>query len=65
MLATEWFESNYMRLNEVKCHFPLSGYKHEMMSTKIGQSRILKSEKQSLLGVTIDKHVCRAYCKAM
>ena len=31
MIAIEWFESNYMKLNEDKCHFLLSGYKHEMM----------------------------------
>ena len=30
MLAIEWFESNYMRLND-KCHLLLSGYKHEVM----------------------------------
>ena len=57
MLAIEWFESNYMKLNEDKCHFLLSGYKHEMMFAKIGQSRIWESEKQKLLGVTIKKHL--------
>ena len=35
MLAIEWFESNYLKLNEDKCHFLLSGYKHEMMFAKI------------------------------
>ena len=57
MLAIKWFESNNMKLNEDKCHFLLSGYKHEMMFAKIGQSRIWESEKQKLLGVTIDKHL--------
>ena len=57
LLAVEWFESNYMKLNEDKCHFLLSGYKHEMMFAKIGQSRIWESEKQKLLGVTIKKHL--------
>ena len=27
VLATESFESNYMKLNQDKCHFPLSGHK--------------------------------------
>ena len=57
MLAIEWLESNYMKLNEDKCHFLLPGYKHEKMFAKIGQSRIWESEKQKLLGVTIDKHL--------
>ena len=32
-------------------------FKHEVMFAKIGQSRIWESEKQKLLGVTIDKHL--------
>ena len=28
VLAIEWFESNYMKLNQDKCHFLLSGHKH-------------------------------------
>ena len=46
MLAIEWFQSNYMKLNEEKCYFLLSGYKHKMMFANIGQSRIWESEKQ-------------------
>ena len=57
VLTIEWFESSYMKLNDDKCHFLLSGCKHEMMLAKIGQSRIWESEKQKLLGVTIDKHL--------
>ena len=29
LLATEWFESNRMKLNQEKCHLLLSGNKHE------------------------------------
>ena len=46
VLAIEWFESNYMKINEDKCHFLLSGYKHEMMFANIGQSMIWESQKQ-------------------
>ena len=46
-----------MKINGDKCHFLLSGYKHEMMFAKIEQSRIWESEKQKSLGVTIDKHL--------
>ena len=31
MLAIDWFESNYMKLNQDKCHFLLSAHKHEMI----------------------------------
>ena len=37
--------------------FFLSEYKHEMIFVNIGQIRIWESEKQKLLGVTIDKHL--------
>ena len=55
MSAIEWFESNYMKLNEDKCHILLSEYKYEMMFAKSGRSRNWESETQKLLGVTIDK----------
>ena len=57
MLAIEWFESNYMKLNENKCHILLSGCNHEMMFAKIGQSRIWEREEQKLSGVTVEKHL--------
>ena len=55
VLAVEWFESNYMKLNVDKCNFLLSRYKHEMF-VKIGQSSIWESGKQKLLG-------CEKQCK--
>ena len=55
-LAIEWFESNYMKLNEDKCHFIISGYKHEIMFANIGESRIWEKGQQKFLGVTIDKN---------
>ena len=53
----QWFESNYIKINEDKCHFLLSGYKHEKMFANTVQSRIWESGKQKLLGVTINKHL--------
>ena len=44
MLSTEWFESNYMKLNGDKCHLLLYGYKHEVMWENIGQSQIWESK---------------------
>ena len=31
ILAIEWFESNYMKLNQGKCHFLLYGHKREVV----------------------------------
>ena len=36
ILAIEWFESNYLKLNQEKCHFLLSCHKHEVMFPEIG-----------------------------
>ena len=55
MLATEWFESNYMKINVDKCHLLLSGYKHEVMWANIGQSQLWESKEQKLLGIIIDR----------
>ena len=40
MLVIEWFESNYMKLNQDKCHFLLSGHEREMIWANIGQTKI-------------------------
>ena len=45
-----------MKLNEGKCHFIISGYKHETMFANIGESRIWGKGQQKLLGVTVDKN---------
>ena len=29
VLAIEWFERNYMKLNQDKCHLLISGHKYE------------------------------------
>ena len=57
MPAIEWFESNYMKLNQDKCHFLLSGHKHEMIWANIGQTKIWESRKQKLLGIIIDRNL--------
>ena len=57
VLAIEWFESNYMKLNQDKCHFLLSGHKHEVMFAKIGHSKIWENCTQKLLGIIIDRNL--------
>ena len=53
MLAIEWSESNYMKLNNDKCHLLLSGYKHKVMWENIGMSQIWESEEQYALVLLI------------
>ena len=57
ILAIEWFESNYVKLNQDKCHFLLSGYKHEVMFANIGHSKIWENCTQKLLGIIIDRNL--------
>ena len=61
MLAIEWFQSNYMKINvkiyQDKCHFLLSGHKYEMIWANIGQIKIWESRKQKLLGIIIDRNL--------
>ena len=54
LLAIEWFDSNHMKLNESKCHFIMTGHKHEHIWAKIGQTMIWEQNNVKLLGVHID-----------
>ena len=54
LLAIEWFDSNYMKLNEQKCHFIMTGHKYEQIWVKTGKTMIWEQNKVKLLGVHID-----------
>ena len=54
VLAIEWFECNYMKLNQDKCHLLISVYKYESVWTNLGSFKIWKSNDQKLLVVNID-----------
>ena len=56
MLAIEWFESNYIKLNQDKLHLLLYDYKHEVMFAKIGHKEIWESGAQKL-GIIIDQNL--------
>ena len=55
--AIVWFDNNYMKLNQDKCHFLISGNKNEHLFVKVGDELIWESEAEKLLGVTIDKNL--------
>ena len=37
MLATYWFENNYIKLNTDKCHLTVLSYKYEKVCAIIGK----------------------------
>ena len=57
LLAIEWFESNYMKLNTDKCNLLLVGNKSEHIFANIGNNNIWESREQRLLGLTIDNEL--------
>ena len=57
ILGIERFGSNDMKLNEDKCHFLLSGHKHEVMFAKIGHWKIWESCARKLLRIIIDRNL--------
>ena len=38
-LAVEWFETNFRKLNQDKCHLLVSGHKHETVCVKNGKAK--------------------------
>ena len=54
-LAIEWFDSNYVKLNQDKCHFLFSGHKYETLFVNVGETRIWESKQQNIFGVLIDR----------
>ena len=56
-LVIDWFDYNYMILNQDKCNFLMSGYKYENLWAKVGDSKIWESESHKLLGIDIDRQL--------
>ena len=54
--AILWFQANYMKLNQEKCHFLTSGCV-EHLWVKVGDELIWESRAEKLLGVTVDKNL--------
>ena len=56
LLAIEWFENNYMKLNQEKCNL-VSGSKFENIWAEIGNKKIWESPRQKLQGIVTDRHL--------
>ena len=54
LIAIEWFESNYMKMNKEKCHFLVTGHKYEQLYVYMGKHKIWESTSEKILGVQID-----------
>ena len=57
VLAIEWFECNYMKLNQDKYHLLISGHKYEGVWANIGFCKIWECNDQKSLGVNIDHNL--------
>ena len=55
LFAIEWFENNYMKLNQEKRHLLVSGNKFENIWAEIGHAKIQESPKQKLHGAVIGR----------
>ena len=54
---SKWFVDNHVKLNDGKCHFMLFGNYSPGISVNIGTSCIEQSDKEKLLGITLDKNL--------
>ena len=54
LIAIEWFDNNYMKLNSDKSHFLFAGHKYEHLWINVGGSKIWESESEEILGVVVD-----------
>ena len=51
LLAGQWFEDNYMKLNEEKCHYIISGHKYEHTWVKLNNEKCWECDNVKLLGI--------------
>ena len=54
---SKWYIDNHMKLKDAKCHFMLFGSKSSGTSVNTGTSCIEQSDKEKLLGITLDKNL--------
>ena len=57
MSAIVWFDINYMKLNQGKCHFIISGNTPEHLWAGVGENLERESRQEKLLGLNIDKNL--------
>ena len=55
--ALMWFDANYMKSNQTKCHFILPSTSPELFWIRVGEQVIWESQHEKLLGLGIDKQL--------
>ena len=55
--ALMWFDANYMKSNQSKCHFILPSSSPEFFWIRVGEQVIWESRYQRLLGLDLDKEL--------
>ena len=45
-LAIEWFENNYIKLNEDKCHLLVAWHRSETLWVNTGETRVWESKNE-------------------
>ena len=53
-ILSEWFQNNCMKLNGDKCHLMIFGEISNDLSIKIGNTTIIESMEERILGVILD-----------
>ena len=53
--ALLWFDANYMKPNQPKCHFLAPSHSPELLWIQVGEQMIWESREERLLGVVVDK----------
>ena len=54
-ILSNWFSSNFMKLNDDKCHLMIFGNTKNVTTINIGNAEIKESYSEKLLGITFDK----------
>ena len=64
IIAIEWFDNTYAKMNSDECHLFITGNKFEDLWVKIGKNRIWENRTVKHLGITIynELSVCVRVC---
>ena len=53
-ILMKWFQDNYLKMNEDKCHLLITNQNDSCISVNIGNETISNRNSEKLLGITID-----------
>ena len=56
-ILMKWFQDNYLKMNEDKCHLLITNQNDSCISVNIGNETISNRNSEKLLGITIDNNL--------